>query len=608
MQTNYEILKKYNIKTPKMKFIKYNEEINFDTFPCVLKIDSNTHKSDIGGVIIDIRNNLELKEAKEKILKKFPKTNLIIQQQIKGIEFYIGGICDNIFEEVILFGMGGVMLEINKDITYIDKKATKKEIKKAIKTLKSYKLFEGFRNQKVDINKTIDLIKNFQKLMKEDISEIDINPIMWDGEDFYAVDLRIKTGKKRKKHANKTFSLFENKNVAIIGASENPNKVGFAIAKNALSSKANIYFVNPKIKTLFNQKVYKLKELKNIDTAVLSIPTQAVLSTIKELILKGCKNFVIISAGFKESGNIKDEVEIKKLAKKYKLNIVGPNCLGIYNSKLDLNLTFAKSKIYKGNIGLISQSGAVLTALMDKASARKIGFSHIISMGNMADFNFAHAINELNNQKECKIIAIYIEGIQYGKAFLKAIRKSKKPILIFKSGKSDEAKKAAFSHTGNLSGNYEMIINLSKLAGAKIVNSIESLIWHKNIKEAIIVTNAGGPGTILTDLLVKNGIKLKDIKPYKEKLDKILPPTWSKNNPIDIIGDATAKRYKDTLEVLKDENIFVIVTPQFMTNEVEIANILKKYKNVIPIFLENADEVRNIIDVFDSLEEASKIC
>ena len=604
MQTNYEILKKYNIKTPKIKYVKYNEKITFESFPCVLKIDSDTHKSEKLGVITDIKNNKELQNAKKEILKHNPKTDLIIQEEIKGIEFYIGGVYDEIFEEVILFGLGGTFLELNKDITYIDIKAKKSEIIKALKKLKSYKLFEGFRNYKVDINKTITLIKNFQKLLKEDISEIDINPIIWNGEDFYAVDLRIKKGKNHKKFNKKTSSLFENKNIAIIGASENPQKVGYAIAKNSLSSKANIYFVNPKLKTLFNKKVYSLDELQNIDTAVISIPTNAVIPTIKSLITKGCKNFVVISAGFKESGNIEAQKELKQLAIKYNLNIVGPNCLGIYNSKYDLNLTFAKSKIYKGDIALVSQSGAVLTALMDKASAKKIGFSHIISMGNMADFNFANAINELNNQN-CKIISIYIEGLQYGKEVLKAIRKSKKPILIYKSGQTKESKKAAFSHTGNLSGNYEMIISLLELAGAKIVDSIETLIWYKNIKEVFIVTNAGGPATILTDLLVKKGIKLKDIKPYKKQLDKVLPPTWSKNNPIDIIGDATAKRYKDTLEILKNENIFLIVTPQFMTNEKEIFEIIKNYKNVIPIFLENVDKK---LDVFDSLEEASKVC
>ena len=605
MQINFE---KYNIKTPKQKIIKINEKTTFDTFPCVLKINSNIHKSDVGGVITNIQNQKELTKAKKTILNNLKKHNikadsLLIQEQIKGIEFFIGGVFDEIFEEVILFGDGGTLLELKKDVTYIDSNSNKNEIKKALQKLKIYKLFEGFRDIKIDINKAIKTIQNFQKLLKnEDIKEIDINPLIYDGEDFIAVDTRIVYGKpKKKKHINKRTSLFDNKNIAIIGASQKETKVGYAIAKNSLNSKANIYFVNPKLKTLFNQKVYKIDELQNIDTAVISIPPKFVIDTIKNLANKGCKNFIIISAGFKEIGNIKAEIEIKKLAKKYNLNIVGPNCLGIYNSKNNLNLTFSKTDIKKGKIGLISQSGAVLTALIDKQNK----YSHIISMGNMADFNFANAIDELNNQKDCKIISIYTEGIQYGKAFLKSIRNSKKPILLFKSGKSDESKKAAKSHTGNLAGNYDMIATLSEIAGAKIVNSIESLVFYRNIDEVLIVTNAGGPATILTDLVVSKGKKLVDISKYQKQLDEVLPATWSHNNPIDIIGDATDERYKNTLEIVKNEKlIFVIVTPQFMTDTKKIAKILKNYKNVIPIYLGN--ESFKDIEGYKSLEEAVK--
>ncbi len=332
---------------------------------------------------------------------------------------------------------------------------------------------------------------------------------------------------------------------------------------------------------------------------------------------KGCKNFIIISAGFKEIGNIEAEKKLKELAIKYDLNIVGPNCLGIYNADKELNLTFAKSSIYKGDIGLISQSGAVLTAIMDKAAQNKIGFSHIISMGNMADFNFANAINELNNQENCKTISIYAEGIQYGKEFLKAIRNSKKEILIFKAGKSKAAKKAAFSHTGNLAGDFEMFKILSENAGAVFKNSIESLIYSPEYKakEVIIVTNAGGPGTILTDL-VSQYAKIKELdKKTIEKLNKVLPPTWSHNNPIDVIGDATDERYKAALETVKNlgDIIFVIITPQYMTDALSIVKILNNDK-YIPILLgkESFLDAINYLEnqnrlYFTSLEEAAKI-
>lgn len=628
----YTLLDKYNIKHPEYKVFKLNEDLDFNIFPCVLKIHSSkvVHKSDVGGVITDITDKKALKKAKETIINNLKKNGItldnedgfIIEEQIKGLELFIGGIFDTIFEEILLFGKGGTLIEIEKDVCYIDTASGEKEIKKSILKTKISKIFPSFRGRRYDIDIVINEIKKFQKLFEnEDIKEFDINPFLYTDKGLIAVDARIKKGKPEKKHhLNKTVSLFNNEKVALLGATDKENKVGYAIAKNSLKSNAEVYFVNPRLKTLFNKPVYnQIDSLPEIDTAVIAIPTQFVLDSVKQLIKKGCKNFIIISAGFKEIGNTKAENELKSLAEKYNINIVGPNCLGIYNAEKTLNLTFAKSKIHKGNIGLISQSGAVLTAIMDKAEHYKIGFSHIISMGNMADFNFANAIDELNAQKSCEIISIYAEGLQYGKAFLESLRKSQKPVLLFKAGKSKAAKKAAFSHTGNIAGNYEMIINLARSAGAEIKESIESLIFSpkfNHIEEIVIVTNAGGPGTVLTDLVSRyKKIKTLD-KSIIEKLNGVLPPTWSHNNPVDVIGDATAQRYDSALKILAplSELIFVIVTPQFMTDAEKIARILVKYQNVIPVMLgktsfEKANEIfeKSHTLYFTSLEEASKI-
>jgi acyl-CoA synthetase (NDP forming) len=628
----YQLLDKYEINHPEYKIFKLNEEINFEKFPCVIKIHSDKviHKSDVGGVITDIYSVEELNDAKEKIIENVKthgiildeKDEFIVEEQIEGIELFLGGIFDPIFEEVLLFGKGGTLVEIEKDVTYIDTSFSEKEIKKAIYQTKISKIFPEFRGKKYNLNDVVKTIKNFAKMFEnENILEMDINPLLINENGVYAVDARIKNGKKEKKEfIHKKHSLFDNEKVAILGATDKEEKVGYALAKNALKSKAKIYFVNPKLRKLFGKKVYNnIKELPKIDTAVIAIPSKYVVDSVKELALKGTKNFIIISAGFKEIGNVEPEKELAKLAKEYELNIVGPNCLGIYNSDKNLNLTFAKGKIYKGNIGIVSQSGAVLTALLDKASQYKIGFSHIISMGNMADFHFANAIEELNKQPSCEIITIYAEGLQFGKAFIEAIRNSKKPILIFKAGKSEAAKKAAFSHTGNIAGNYDMIMSLSKTAGAKIKKSAESLVFapkFEKVNEVLIVTNAGGPGTILTDL-VSEYKKLKELSDETMKrLDEVLPPTWSHNNPVDIIGDATSKRYKAALEILKDKSdlIFVIITPQFMTDSENIAKLLVNYDNVIPIFLGKVsfNKSLKILDkakklYFTSLEEASKI-
>ena len=620
------MLRKYNIPTPKEKKVKIDEEINFDTFPCVLKVDLPIHKSDIGAVVTDIKDNEELKKAKETILENLKKHNikaeyLLIQEEIKGIELILGGKFDAIFEEVIILGTGGTLVEILKDITYIDTEADEEEIKKAISKTKISKIFPEFRGKKYNLDALIKTIKKIQQMFKnEEITEFDINPLIVNEKGAFAVDVRIKEGRKIKKtFIKKPYSLFENQKIAIIGASEKKEKVGYAIAKNALNSKADIYFVNPKLDELFGKKVYKsIDELPQIDTAVIAIPTKFVIESVEELTVKGTKNIIVISAGFKEAGNKEGEEKLKEIADKYNINLVGPNCLGIYNAKLDLNLTFAKSSVYSGKIGIISQSGAVLSAIMDKAALKKIGFSHIISMGNMADYNFAHAIKELNSQESCEIISIYAEGLQYGKEFLASVRNSKKPVLIFKAGKSKAAKKAAFSHTGNLAGDFEMFKILSENAGAKFKDSIESLIYSPlfKAKDVIIVTNAGGPGTILTDLVSQKTTLFELNDEIIEKLNKVLPLTWSHNNPIDIIGDATDERYKNTIEIVKDLSslVFVIITPQFMTDALAIVKEISKYKNAVPILLGDESFIKaksylNSLNklYFDSLEEAVKI-
>ena len=241
--------------------------------------------------------------------------------------------------------------------------------------------------------------------------------------------------------------------------------------------------------------------------------------------------------------------------------------MGYYESTKNLNATFATKNVIAGEIALLAQSGAVLSALMDKAYDFNIGFSHIVSFGNMIDLDFTQTIDALQNEPTCKYIAIYAEGIQYGKAFLQSIRNSKKPIFVYKTGKSELAKKAAFSHTGNLSGDYAIFEGLLQSVGVDIVDNIEALILapKKRSNNILIVTNAGGPATILTDYVVERKKSLYVLNEANIKLlDEVLPSNWSKNNPIDIIGDARSDRFEATLKIVEEfqvDLVFVIITP-----------------------------------------------
>lgn len=637
----YEWLQEYGIKTPRYQVVGIDEIIDIDFFPAVLKIQSHkvVHKSDVGGVILGLNSNEELQNARDEMKKNIQEVHnipleasdcFIITQMISGEELYIGSVKDSSFGDVILFGKGGIYLELYKDICYIDSNAKEDEILRAFKTTKISKLFEGYRGNNFAISEVIKLVNNVQKLIADnlDIKELDINPLKLTPEGLIAVDARIKkevcsVQKPIRIHERPDF--LHNCRVAIIGASADKNKVGYVIAKNSMGFSGELFFVNQKGGELLGKPLFRnVKDIKgDIDTAVLAIPVNCIIPIIYQLVKKNLKNLIIITAGFKESGNNQAELEIGKLGIKYNFNILGPNCLGYFNASTHLNLTFGTGHLEIGTLAFVSQSGAVLAALMDYATTMNIGFSHIVSTGNALDLEGSNIISMLENDPACENICLYLEGISRGKVLIENIRNAKKPIFLFKSGKSNEAAKAAFSHTGNLSGNYDMFAGLMKSLDVRIVDNIEALIlkpqFH-NSREIAIITNAGGPGTILTDAIISRGKKLYSLSSSDfSVLDVILPPHWSHNNPIDIIGDALADRYKATLDAVDTfvglDFIYLLITPQDMTDPLGSVKILtdKTYcHKVVPILFggEMVEEAKdfckmNNILFFSSITEAT---
>lgn len=637
----YTLLNQYDIYTPQYRTFAIDEPLNVDFYPCVLKTLSSkiVHKSEYGAVKVGISSQTVLEQERDEMLERVAQRGVVLDAEdrflvsamIGGEELYVGVVDDSIFGQVILFGKGGTQLELYKDICYIDLYATEAEIIRAIKLTKVSEIFYGFRNSGFTIGQAVAFIQKVQTFVKAHptLSELDINPLILNDEGFFAVDARIKFHvKPTKKQVPLNFTrpnLFENSKVAIIGVSTNPLKVGYAIAKNALNFTRELYFVNTKGGELFGKPLYQdIREVPgNIDTAVITTPNCTVLAEIDKLITKKIKNIIIITAGFKEVGDYESENRIAELAKQYNFNVVGPNCLGYYESSKSLNITFAGDTIKQGEIALLAQSGAVLTALIDKAHMANIGFSHIVSLGNMVDYNFGDAITVLDSEPNCKYISIYAEGISNGKSFLKALRNTHKKIYLYKSGRSAASQKAAFSHTGNLSGNYAMFKGLVESLGIKVEDNIESLLLdpneqHQNI---VIITNAGGPGTILTDYIDEKGKNLYQLKPEDiEKLNQVLPFNWSKNNPVDIIGDALSDRFEKALDVVDSFDevgvIYYLITPQFMTDIDNIVNVVlkKRRKKVYPILLggtlfREAEEVLkdHKILYFTSLQDAVTI-
>ncbi len=614
----YDWLKQQRINTPDYRLFGLEEEPDVDFYPVALKIESPkvVHKSEVGAVAVNLENPAQLKKAREDILSNLRlhgiqtdrNDRFLVSRMYAGIELFFGVVSDPVFEKVIVFGAGGTFTELFRDICFIDSEADEGEIECAIAQTKISTLFtKGFRGKKYDLRLIVDFIKKLQQL---DVKEMDLNPVILSGDSLTVVDARVLTGTGFASAKIMKYSpgVFTPGRVAIVGVSRHPDKVGYALAKNA-SGSPDICFVNPHLDMLFEKKVYNsLEELPPVDTAVLAIPAAGIKDTIQKLTDGNVKNIIIITAGFKEVGQ--DEGFLTKAAETHHLNIIGPNCIGIYAD--GVNLTFGPGNIRKGNVNLFSQSGAIVAELMDKAASKNIGFENIVSVGNMADIDFADLIHSYGGENP---INLYIEGISHGKNLLRAIRKSQSKIKVFKAGNSEVARKAAFSHTGNMAGNYEMFVGLLKSAGARILKDINGLLYPYHFEKILIITNAGGAGTVISDLLPD---KLYALSPGEiEKLSEVLPANWSKNNPVDIIGDAGEDRYLKTLQVADNFNadaIYVIVTPQFMTNTEKISRIFTENHfrtKVFPILLggERMEPAgawlrNNKVEFFEELTEA----
>ncbi len=369
--------------------------------------------------------------------------------------------------------------------------------------------------------------------------------------------------------------------IAIIGASDKEGSVGRAITSNIINGYSGTVFpISPTRPTVFDKKVYKsvLDVPESIDLAVIITKNTIVPFVLEECGKKKIKGAVVITAGFKEVGEEgkKLEQQLKDIAKKYNLKIIGPNCLGVMNldPKTMMNATFLKITPKSGQIALVSQSGAICAALVEDASAQGIGFSAVVSMGNKAVQNEIDVLEMLRDHKQTKVIVMYLEDMGDGQRFLKICkditRNKRKPVLVLKSGRSPEGAKAAMSHTGALMGSDEIYEAILKQSGAIRVDTMEELFDYATAfskqplpleGDLVIVSNAGGPAIISTDACSKDGIKMAKIEDIRPKIDAVIPPWGSSRNPVDIVGDADFERFNNVLEsVLTHKNVGSVIT------------------------------------------------
>ena len=435
--------------------------------------------------------------------------------------------------------------------------------------------------------------------------------------------------------------IFAPRNVAVIGASETEGSVGRTILWNLISNPFGgaVFPVNPKRSSVLGIHAYpKIADVPaQVDLAVVVTPALSVPGVIEECVAAGVKGAIIISAGFKEigKGGAQLEEKILRRARDAKMRIVGPNCLGVMSPITGINATFAKGMARPGNVGFISQSGALCTSVLDWSFREHVGFSAFVSIGSMLDVDWGDLIYYLGDDPHTKSIVMYMESIGNAESFLSAAREVSlsKPIIVIKAGRTAAAAKAAASHTGSLAGSDDVLDAAFRRCGVLRVDMLSHLFSMAEVlakqprprgPRLTIVTNAGGPGVLATDALVEGGGQLATISEESmNAYNDVLPRHWSHNNPIDILGDADAKRYTESVKIAvadpESDGLMVVLTPQDMTNPTQTAEMMRQVvsntrKPVLASWMGGPDVVAGVdilnranIPTFDYPDMAARI-
>ena len=394
-------------------------------------------------------------------------------------------------------------------------------------------------------------------------------------------------------------AFFAPATVAVVGATEREGSVGRTILENLVQGcySGQVFAVNPKHSEMLGIKCYPSMAAlpEPIDLAVIVTPATTVPCVVRECVDAGTRSAIVISAGFKERGaeGVELEHRIQAELRRGSMRLVGPNCLGMMNPSIGLNATFAHDLARPGSVAFLSQSGALLTAVLDWSLREQVGFSAIVSTGSMLDVNWGDLISFYGEDPQTKSILLYIESVADARSFLSAAREValNKPIIVIKAGRTEAASKAASSHTGAMTGSDDVFDAALRRCGVLRVQSISDLFYMAEVlskqprpqgPRLTIVTNAGGPGVLATDALIPNGGELAPLSQDSlNALSAFLPAHWSHANPIDILGDADPERYEKAVEIAiadpSSDGLLVVLAPQGMTNPAEVARRLVPY-------------------------------
>jgi len=567
-------------------------------FPVVMKIVSPDilHKTEAGGVVVGIPNAQEASKAYQTIIenaKKYKADATIlgvqVQQMIQGgQEVIIGAVTDPSFGKLVAFGLGGVLVEVLKDITFRLAPATKADALSMLDGIKAAEMLKGVRgSDPVNREALANLIVSVSDLVNDfpEISELDLNPVFASKNTAIAADVRIvvdfvaKTPRYRPPENEVLVSMkriMQPTSVAVIGASNENGKIGNSVMKNLINGgyKGQIFPIHPSASEIMGHKAYKsVKDVpQEIDTAVFAIPAKFVAGALIECGEKKIAGAVLIPSGFAETGNVALQEELVAIGRKYNIRMMGPNIYGFYYTPSNLCATFCTAYDVKGSVALSSQSGGIGMAIIGFSRSAKMGVSAIVGLGNKSDIDEDDLLIFFEQDPNTNVIAQHCEDLKDGRAFAEVARRvsKKKPVIVLKAGRTLAGAKAASSHTGALAGNDKIYEDVFKQIGVIRARSLRDLLdFARGVpilptpkgENIVIITGAGGSGVLLSDACVDNNLTLM---PMPEDLDaafrKFIPPFGAAGNPVDITGGEPPLTYKNTVLLgLSDPRIHALI-------------------------------------------------
>ncbi|WP_436842496.1 acetate--CoA ligase family protein [Streptomyces niveus] len=567
-------------------------------FPVAMKIVSPEilHKTDAGGVQIGVGSAAEVRSAFTTIVSNAraydPKARILgvqVQQMVPaGTEILIGTVTDPTFGKVVAFGLGGVLVEVLKDVTFRLAPATKDDALSMLDGIRAAEILRGVRGgAAVDRDALADLVVRVSQLAADfpGIAEVDLNPVFASASGVMAADVRIlltdETPVARRRYSREEIlvsmrRLMEPRSVAVIGASNEDGKIGNSVMRNLIDGgfAGEIYPVNPKADDILGRKAYKsvMDVPGEPDVAIFAIPAKFVAGALGEVGRKNIPNAVLIPSGFAETGEDELQQEIVTIAEENGIRLLGPNIYGYYSTWQDLCATFCTPYDVKGGVALTSQSGGIGMAILGFARTTRTGVSAIVGLGNKSDLDEDDLLTWFGEDDNTDCIAMHLEDLKDGRAFVEAARATvpKKPVVVLKAGRTAAGAKAAGSHTGALAGDdavYEDILRQSGVIRAPGLSDM--LEYARGLPvlptpkgdNVVIITGAGGSGVLLSDAIVDNGLSLMEIPPdLDEAFRAFIPPFGAAGNPVDITGGEPPSTYEATIRLgLEDPRIHSLV-------------------------------------------------